>query len=202
MNLAVNHLIAAAAFSRNVGEIEIKHLGQSFGPFYDDILSNSIATVLCAVASIEAYVNEVLIHDKRLQTSELKECAWAMTRKTRILEKYDGCLRLLQCKPIPKGKFPHQDAQVLISLRNALTHFIPEGADQQSEHAALSKKLRTKLKPPSPFFSRTELIFPKAWATHSCTIWAVRSAKSMAELFEEHAGIPKRIAMFDSRLNG
>jgi hypothetical protein len=198
----VCYLIAASTFSRNVGEIETKHKGEPLGSFYEDILSNSIATVYCSVASIEAYVNEVLMFDKRIKSPELKDCARVLTTKTRILEKYDGCLRLLQCKSLQKCKFPYQDVQILISLRNALTHFIPEWENQQDAHDVLSKKLRAKVRPRSPFFSNTDPIFPKAWATHSCTLWAVRSSRSFTELFEEIAEIPKRLHMFNSRIQG
>jgi len=95
MNLAVNHLIAASIFSRNVGDIEALHKGEPFGSFYEDILANSIATAYCSVASIEAYINEVLMFDNRFMSPQLKDCARLLISRTRILEKYDECLRLL-----------------------------------------------------------------------------------------------------------
>ena len=202
INLSVNHLIAASTFSRNVKEIETLHKNEPLGNFYEDILSNSIATIYCSVASIEAYVNEVLMFDNRLQSPEVKDCAKELTKKTRILEKYDKCFRLLQSNSFPKGKSPHQDVQILISLRNVLTHFIPEWENQQKAHDKLSKDLRAKIRPLSPFFSNTYPIFPKAWATHSCTLWAVQSSYSFTELFEDIAGIQKRIKMFYSRVQG
>lgn len=202
MNLAVNHLIAASGFSRIVGDIEERHKGEEFGSFYDDILSNSIATVYCSVASVEAYINEVLLFDKRLMAQNLRDCARALIGKTRILDKYAGCLRLLQCKSLARGKRPCQDVHILISLRNALTHFIPEWENQQDAHAALSRKLRAKIHPPSPFCSQSAPLFPQAWATHACTLWAVNSSKSFMIEFEKLAQLPHRIQMFESRLQG
>jgi hypothetical protein len=201
MNLAVNHLIAASGFSRIVGDIEERHKGEEFGSFYDDILSNSIATVYCAVASVEAYINEVLLFDERLMAQELRDCAHTLIGKTRILDKYAGCLRLLQCRPLARGKRPYQDVYLLILLRNALTHFIPEWENQQNAHAVLSRKLRAKIHPPSPFCPSGPL-FPQAWATHACTLWAVNSSKGFMIEFEKLAQLPPRIQMFEARLQG
>jgi hypothetical protein len=202
MNLAVNHLIAASGFSRIVGEIEERHKGQEFESFYDDILSNSIATVYCSVASVEAYINEILLFDDRLMAQPLRDYARALIGKTRILDKYAECLRLLHCKPLVRGKHPYQDVHVLILLRNALTHFIPEWENQQDAHADLSRKLKAKIHPKSPFCSRSAPLFPQAWATHACTLWAVNSSKSFMIEFEKLAQLPHRIQMFESRLQG
>jgi hypothetical protein len=201
MNLAVNHLIAAAGFSRTVKEIEGAHRGEPLGPFYDEILSFSIAAVYCSVASLEANINEILLFEKRLKSHVLKDCVNLLIGKTRILEKYEGALSLLHYSAIPKGRRPYTDVTILIRLRNALTHFIPEWENQQEAHSILSSQLRGKFRP-SSFLSDTDPIFPKAWATHACTLWAVNSVKQFIHAFEEKAQLPHRLVMFESRLQG
>jgi hypothetical protein len=37
-NYAVSHLLSAATFSRRLGEMETRHSGQDFGPFWHEIL--------------------------------------------------------------------------------------------------------------------------------------------------------------------
>jgi hypothetical protein len=61
MNYAVPHLLSAAIFSRRVGEIEAKHSGQAFGPFWDEILAHATATVFLTVAGLESYANELFV---------------------------------------------------------------------------------------------------------------------------------------------
>jgi hypothetical protein len=54
VNLAVQHLLAAAHFSRQVGMLEKQHADQEFAAFWEAILQNGIACVLTTVASLEA----------------------------------------------------------------------------------------------------------------------------------------------------
>jgi hypothetical protein len=55
---AVQHMMAAARFSRMCGDIEITHRGEPLGDFYDEQVSCVSATVLLATASLESNINE------------------------------------------------------------------------------------------------------------------------------------------------
>lgn len=59
MNLAVQNMLAAARFSRRVAELEKIHGSEEFGAFWDEILHNSIASIMCCTSSLEAYANEL-----------------------------------------------------------------------------------------------------------------------------------------------
>jgi hypothetical protein len=65
MNLAVQNMLAAARFSRRVAELEESHRGQKFGDFWDEILHNSIASIMCCSSSLEAYANELFSIEER-----------------------------------------------------------------------------------------------------------------------------------------
>src|SRR5262245_10168915 len=60
-NFAVNHLIAAALFARKTAEIERLHTGTDLNPFFDEIMSYVSASILCAVAGLETYINELFL---------------------------------------------------------------------------------------------------------------------------------------------
>ena len=70
VNLAVQHLLAAARFSRDVGRLESEHKGQQFGEFWESIFHPAMACILTTVASLEAYANE-LFSDRKYGFSRI-----------------------------------------------------------------------------------------------------------------------------------
>jgi hypothetical protein len=108
-----------------------------------------------------------------------------------MLDKFDFALLLLRKPILVRGVRPSQDIKVLVDLRDALIHFKPEWEHEAVTHKKLSKALHSKTKG-SPFFSKSELLFPRRWASHSCTIWAVRSAVDFSKKFEQRAGLPAK----------
>ena len=190
VNLAIPHLMSAAACSRKTRELEISHSGEPFGLFWEEILAQATAAILISVASLEAYANELFIdHEKllpELRTDEIPEL-WKSYERKRPLEKLEYALGVKQGQPFDCGAKPYQDVAALIELRNGLVHFKPEWFDQQEAHAKLSKTLAKKVEP-SPFLV-SEPLFPRAWAGSSCTIWAVRSVSQLMVEFERRAGI-------------
>lgn len=202
MRFAVQNLMAAALFSRIVGEIERKYAGNVYGPFMDEILSYATACILCSVASLEAYANE-FYHDRELYLpgfrKEVADKFWELFEEKPILEKFELAL-LLRNKPArDRGERPSQDIQVLVGLRNSLTHFKPEWETEQGDHARLSRRLRNKFTP-SPFATGESNFFPRLWASHSCTSWAVRSCLEFTKDFESTAELPSKFNMFLDRL--
>ena len=96
-----------------------------------------------------------------------------------------------------RGAGSYQDIKVLIELRNALTHFKPEWMNEADEHAKISAKLFSKIEG-GPFLLTSELLFPRRWAGHSCTSWAVNSALAFAKDFERLAGLPAKYVVGDT----
>lgn len=47
---AVQHLMAAARFSRQCGEVQREHIGKSLGSFYDEQIACTSAAVMRCVA--------------------------------------------------------------------------------------------------------------------------------------------------------
>jgi hypothetical protein len=193
MNFAVQHLMAAARFSRAVKAVEAAHAGEQFGDFWDEILHNSVACVFACVASLEGYANELF--DDRANVfpgyaNDLLDKLWETFEQKPILEKFQFAL-LLKGKPeLDRGAQPFQCASAMIDLRNALTHFKPEWTNEAVRHRKLSQRLNGMFVP-SAFLS-DELVFPRRWATHGCTKWSIESVRSFAEQFELNAGLPSK----------
>lgn len=192
-NLAVQHMLAAARFSRAVGELEAEHRGKEFAEFWGSILHNAVACVLTTVASLEAYANE-LFSDRTTvfpgYSKELLNHLWETYERRQTGDKFDFALLLMGKTKLNRGVPPFQDVRVLVELRNALIHFKPEWENEAVEHKRLSEKLHRKIEG-SPFLS-DEPLFPRGWASHSCTTWAVSNAIAFAKNFEELSGLPEK----------
>ena len=198
VNLAVRHLLAAARFSREVGRLEKEHQGEQLG-FSESIFQHAIACVLTTAASLEAYANE-LFSDRHKEFSdyspELIHSLWETYKWKPTLEKFELALLQLRKPRMDRGAPPYQKVADLIELRHALTHFKPEWMKEPDEHATISDRLAHKFEG-SPFLSEPELLFPRRWAGHGCTSWAVSSAIAFAKHFESVAGLPAKYVVED-----
>jgi hypothetical protein len=186
----VQHMCAAARFSREVGKLECENAGQLSGEFWYAIFDNAVACVLTATASLEAYANQVFSDREILFSSypaPLLHNLWETYEQKPILEKFEFALLLLNKPQLVRGAKTYDHVRVLIDLRNALTHFKAEWENEADEHKKISAKLANKFIV-GPYFSTDQLLFPQRWASHSCTIWAVQSAMAFAREFERLAG--------------
>jgi hypothetical protein len=200
MNYAVPHLVSAAMFSRCVGEIEAEHAGQALSSFWDEILAHATATVFLVVAGLESYANELFIDMNENfpgVRQELLEKLWSDYERKPIFEKFDLALLLREASTRVAGVEPFQSVDALVRLRNALMHFKPEW--EPAKHRQLSSELCSFFKP-SEFLASDPGLFPRAWASHDCTIWAVNSVVRFIENFEDVTGLPHKMAEFSDRL--
>jgi hypothetical protein len=98
VNLSIPHLMAAAKFSRAVGELESQHAGESLANFWEDIQSYAIGCVLTAVACLEAYANESFDDCSeffREQEPAALRAIWATYERKQPIEKFKSLLQEL-----------------------------------------------------------------------------------------------------------
>jgi hypothetical protein len=199
-NFSIEHLLAAAHFSRHVAELEQANGGELSGAFFDEILWFSSACVFSSCAGLEAYVNELFIdHAEHFQTVERRPTSGGSRSGSKTLDKFDKALRLKQKPLLDLDSRPTEDVRALFELRNRITHFKPEWDSERGAHQHVSQQLANRFAP-SPFLSDTEL-FPRRWATHGCTKWAVESCVEFLNVFESRAGVPARLAKHSARLS-
>lgn len=202
---AVQHLIAAAHFSRQCGEIQRINEGSELGPFYDEQSACVSATIMLSVASLESNINEHLVDSDTLLAeipSGARKQLNDLVSSLPILEKYQRVLGAKDILPFNRGASPYQDVDILIKVRNELVHFHPEWHDEQRRHRRLGMQLKDLFEL-SPFISeKTGVLFPQRIVSHGCTKWAVQSALAFMECFAEKAGLPSRFDTFMDRLSG
>lgn len=200
---AVQHLMAAARFSRMCGNIEIENAGKPLGSFFDEQIACVSATIMLATASLESNINEYFseIASNFPELSEiLREDAFGLIEKKSILEKYQYALSFKGKSKFSVGEQPYQDANALVRLRNALVHFKPEWFDEREVHTKLEQQLVGKF-PINPFIGENGVFFPQQCISYGCTRWAVTSALRFMEKFSEFSGLPFRFGKFLHRLN-
>ena len=202
MDLAIHHLLGAAAFARDVRAIEKEHANEPYGKFAEPILWRSSACVMSCVAGLEAFANEMFVDRSRhfpSLTSPVSDKLWELLEQKPLLEKFDMALLLREKSVLDRGAGPTQGASVLIKLRNALTHFKPEWNHQQGEHAKLTRDLAGRFAP-SPFLPDAGSLFPRRWASAAACEWSVRTSVEFLSAFEAAADLPSRVEAFKPRL--
>lgn len=201
---AIQHLMAAARFSRQCGFVQEQNMGKNLGPFFDEQIACVSATIMLCVASIESNINEYLSDPSKL-FSELNSDAQnelcSLISRLSIVDKYQKVLSSKGINIFETGAQPLQDIKILISLRNELVHFHPEWHDEQERHLKLGQKLRGKFEL-SPFISESSgVLFPQRIVSHGCTKWAVLKTIEFIEEFCKKLSIENKLMNHLGNLN-
>ncbi len=202
VNLALHHLFAACRFASLVYVVEEKNKGEQFGDFWDEILHYSLSTITMSVAALECYVNEFYA-DGQAQGPHLNPVSSGlfseMIDRQSILDKYEFALALRSEKKLKRGENVVQNADVLIKLRNAIIHFQPEWDDTRDKHDKLSSQLESRVSK-SPFLMG-EPMFPRAWASAACAVWALKTTVNFLDYFCIEANIDNPLHPFRESLS-
>lgn len=199
IHYANSHLSAAIHFHKAVAEIEQANSGKEYGEFWDIAQYNAVACVLTAVAAIEAYANEIYADRSQFfgsqaadQIDEMMRICSKNMRTLETIAKLELFLRVAKNTAIDRGRDPYRSICALIELRNAVVHFKPEPNSNAPAHEALSKKLRSCIKP-GPFIqANNEALFPRRWVSASSTRWVILSTIAFVREYEKLGGIPDK----------
>jgi len=189
------HLWATNHFAQLAGEIEDTHSGRSrFDIKHRAYVTNSI---LSAVAFLEAAINELYQdafdkHSGYLTTlpqaiRNLLGDFWAMTEGENksaisILDKYQLALRFCGKEPFNKGKSPYQEVDLVVRIRNALTHYKPQSLGGDNIHR-LEAGLRGKFSENKLMSGSGNPYFPDKALGRGCADWVVASVRKFADKF-------------------
>jgi len=202
---AVQHMMAAARFSRQCGEVQKENIEKDLGPFFDEQISCVSATIMLCVASLESNINEYLSEAEKLFPNISKPARdqfIALLEPLSVLDKYQKTLSFKGFSSFDKGRDPFQSVDAIITLRNELVHFHPEWHDEQERHNKLGKKLIGKFEF-SPFMNETNaVIFPQRFISHGCTEWAVESCIKFMDKFAVLNEFESKFERFSDRLVG
>ena len=150
-----------------------------------------------SVAALESKINELYLFAVDRDPNTFKEVEdwiidtlqelWLTIEEKPILTKYQLALTVCKKEKFNKGLNPYQDAQRLISLRNALVHYRPEWDTDLKKHKKLESQLN-KCFPVSPFAHDNDAFFPKKCIGHGCSSWAVKTTENFIAEFYKRLG--------------
>ena len=162
-----------------------------------------VGAVVSATMAMETCINEIYLdacNKDRQKLSRLDEHEMALLaewwphleRHVKILLKYQHALLVVGKPALPKGENPYQDADNLVHLRNALTHYKPEWDNALKMHADIRARLEGKFAV-NPLAPDAHLWFPDRCLGSGCAKWAVGAAEEFVRAFCERLGIPEGI---------
>lgn len=218
--IAGSHLFAASHFSKLSGEIERAKQSPQETVNYHESTRNHVSyvpgAIMSSVAFLEATINELFStatdssFGVGLPAEYTKRLAavWKLEhirQRVSIIEKYQLALELCDELLFESGLQPFQDTKLLIQLRNALVHYVPEPVvtaplpSGDIPLQALERKLRGKfaLSPfaltmtigigkvgEAPELTRHKAVFfPDLCLGHGCAKWAVNTSLKFADEF-------------------
>lgn len=203
-NMARQHFAGARFFAERATDIESELLTTDSKDETEKSNQRTyvVGAVVLAVMGLEACINEVYLdacdkNRQKLTGLDEREMAllaewWGEIESRSILLKYQHALLLLNRGAFPKGENPYQDADNLVCLRNALTHYKPEWDDPPAVHADLQARLTGKFNL-NPLSAKSHLWFPHQCLGSGCANWAVATAEALVTEFCTRLGIPTRI---------
>ncbi|KIG11210.1 hypothetical protein BurMR1_1870 [Burkholderia sp. MR1] len=189
-NFAWQHLKSATSFRDRVKDLESIHQGRAFGAFFEEIRTYASATIMMCVAAADALINELFLMPGILRSATSDIELFGQSGKGGILrkplfERYDRALEKLSCPSIT-GCTAAKDMQLLVELRNALTHFEPKWDDSQQKSTSLENGLSGKFAL-SPFTAGADFVGSQcmSWA---CAEWSVATPRSYIGAFNVASG--------------
>jgi hypothetical protein len=198
-NHSVQHILAAANFTRQSGQLEAKNPTSPSGEIQTNEISYVSGAIIMSVCFLEAVINELLIDVTEEQPNytrtlskdslaRLASFAKIGASKMSALDKYDMVLLLSYQQSFDHGKKPYQDAAFVVKLRNSLVHYEPEWTTVSSDCEPVDiQKYESMLK--GKFSLNPWLVgmsctfFPQKCMSYGCAKWAVNSVLDFADEF-------------------
>jgi hypothetical protein len=156
--MSQDHLFSAVHFARLCHGIEVDG-GRKLS---SEHRSYATASVLSAVAFLEATVNEIFLQPRLFGMTpalqRLFERLWDyQMANASVLTKYETALLLKGAPEFDRGKQPYQGVDLVIKLRNALMHYKPVW-ESLNQTQRIEKLLSGKF-PPTHWKNRPKSIF-------------------------------------------
>jgi hypothetical protein len=205
--LSLSHLWAACYLARGAASVE--RADDGLPSRSERHFAQIVAAIGAAADFLDGTVNE-LIQDARddnpggptQHMTPAQRTAVATTppladlRRSGVLDKYDIAASAAGVLPIARGLRVGQDADLLLAVKNALSHSVPETVTTVADDASaltvqqMEQRLRMLKLPRNPFAGPGQPFFPRMVATHRLAAWCCDAAMTYVEAYFRLFNVP------------
>ncbi len=204
--VSLSHVWSACFMARSCGALE--QTDDALPDRHDRHFAFFCASIGAAADFLDASINE-LIQDARddqrggptQRMSANQVTALALTpplaslRREGVLDKYDIAAKAAGVVPPLRGQSIGQDAALVLAVKNALSHWVPElvttVADDSSAISVqeMERRLKKLQLAPNPFAGPGHPFFPRRAATHGLAAWCCTTAMAYVEEYFGRFGV-------------
>src|SRR5437762_3668573 len=205
--LSLSHIWAACFFSRSAEALEANDDGLAARD--QRHFAHVVASIGAAGDFLDGTINELIqdAHDgnpggptQQMTAAQRAAIATvqplAALRRTPVLEKYNLVAVAAGVAPLGRGSGAGQDAVLLLAVKNALSHSVPETVTTISDEPnaltvqEMEQRLRTLKLPRNPFAGPAQPFFPRVVATRELTAWTCHTAMTYVETYFRLFAVP------------
>ncbi|WP_431949832.1 hypothetical protein [Nocardia lijiangensis] len=211
--MAVQHMWSALRSARMCEEREAELVAAGERNVDLGHRADAISAVLSAVAFLEAFVNETFSDAAESEGGTFRTAGlspavvtqmgqfWTggavpIERGLPVIRKYQLALLCAGQPLLDTGSGPAQAVNVLIDLRNALVHFMPQTQDIETAHK-LENGLRPRITPNKQAIGAPW--YPNSALAAGCARWACTAAMELADEWQQRMGL---VYDYRKELNG
>jgi len=201
-------LEAAAGFCRRAAEIEAGYGGQLSEELRSEHRGLVSAAIMQSAAALETEAHEVCAygpgahlgsngtnHDAQRILAPLAD----FIDDQQTLRRYQVILQVLRLPPLDPGRAPYQAADLVVRLRNEITHYKSRWGEEMSRSKLLGAIEALRHTAP-PFTDPNQNFFPHRCLGAACATWAVMSTMAFLDEIYKTLGVPSRFEPYRERL--
>jgi hypothetical protein len=195
-NFTHNYLVGAATFTRLALEIDKKGKNATEAEIlqHRSFVAGSIMQAVAALES-EAWTllnrgpaHHLTSEPKDEEAKKLLEIVSESIEKEPMLKRYDIILQLIRHKKLDFGKQPMQDTDLVIRLRNELTHFKSLWTIEMDSKKLFYELNKRDSTPPSFYLDLGMNFFPHVCLNYRRAKWAVDTIVAFIDYYYQELG--------------
>ena len=199
-NMTIQYLKAMKLLLTAGYQIEQSHVNEPFGDYFTDIMSYFSTLLILTGSMLDANIYERFqdVKDSILSISsfniiKLNNDWQNIKRRSGILSKYES-FALMSGTTLDKNKPQYKDIEILVKVRNALVHYVPQWDYEKTPSDAIENCISQISSPInySPFISPTAPFFPNRCMSSGFGQWAINASLDFLKYFEDSIPISNK----------
>jgi len=196
---------AAAIFVRKAADIEANHSGTLSEPLRSEHRGFVSTAIMQCAAALETEAHEICAYGPASYQGSIGKAQRLLAPLADFIDDQDTLTRyriifhILQIPVLDSDREPFQSAQLVIRLRNEITHYKSRWGEEMSRSKLFRALEELRHKPPS-FTQPNQNFFPHRCLGAECGVWAVRSTVAFLDEVYRALGVTSRFEPYRQRI--